>query len=87
MRNRRGQFDMAHALAAHFCQCDFNAALLTDNTFVLHALVLAAKTFVILHRSEDTRTEQTIFLRFERTVVDGFRLFHLAERPAVDLLG
>ncbi len=75
MGNWRGQFDVRHALTTNFCQRDFNAALLADHTTVLQALVLTAQALVILYRAKDLGAEQAVTLRFERTVVDGFRLF------------
>ncbi len=48
MRNGSRQRDMAHALATHARERDFDAALFADDALVLHALVLAAQAFVIL---------------------------------------
>ncbi|VVN45648.1 hypothetical protein PS624_05759 [Pseudomonas fluorescens] len=79
--NRRSQFDVRHALTTNLGQCNFNAALLADHTTVLQALVLTAQALVILYRAKDLGAEQTVTLRFERTVVDGFRLFNFTERP------
>ena len=73
-----GQFDMAHAVAAHLLHRDFDAALFADDALVLHALVLAAQAFVILHRPEDAGAEQPVPFRLESAVVDRFRLFDLA---------
>ncbi len=86
MRNRRSKIDMPHALAAHFRGRDFHAAFFADDTAIFHALIFATETFVILDRSENTRAEQTVAFGFERAVVDGFRLFYFAERPAADFL-
>jgi hypothetical protein len=86
VRDRRGQFDVAHALAAHLGERDLNAALLADDALVLHPLVLAAQALVVLDRTENARAEQAVALRLERTVVDGLRLFDLAERPGEDFL-
>ena len=86
MCNRRSQFNVTHPLTADFGHSDFNAAFFADDAFILHALVFAAQTFVILHRTEDARAEQAITLGLERPVVDGFRLFDFAERPAADTL-
>jgi hypothetical protein len=86
VRNRSGQFDVAHALAAHLGQRDFNAALFADDALVLHALVLAAQALVVLDRAEDAGAEQAVALGLERTVVDGLRLLDFAERPGQDLL-
>ena len=85
MGNRSRQLDMAHAFAPHLRKGDFNAALFADDALVLHALVLAAQAFVILHRSENARAEQAVTLRLEGAVVDGFRLLDFAERPRQDL--
>src|SRR5213075_2503610 len=63
-----------------------DAALLADDALVLHALVLAAQTFVVLDRTEDARAEQAVTFRLERAVVDRLRLLDLAEAPAADLV-
>ncbi len=84
--HRRSELDMAHALAAHARQGDFNAALLADDALVLDALVLAAQALIVLDRAEDTGAEQAVTLGLERAVVDGFGLLHLAERPGENLL-
>src|SRR5450432_2677204 len=86
MRDRRGEFDVAHPLAAHFRQRNFNAALLADDAAELHALVLAAQALVVLDRTKDAGAEQAITLRLECPVVDGFRLLDLTVRPGADLL-
>ena len=78
VRNGCGQLNMAHALAPNARQRHFDRAFFADDALVLHALVLAAKTFVVLDRPEDARAEQAITLRLERAVVDGFRLFDFA---------
>jgi hypothetical protein len=83
--DRRGQLDVAHALAANARQRDFDAALLADDALVLHALVLAAQALVVLDRAKDARAEQAVTLGLERTVVDGLRLLDLAERPGQNL--
>src|SRR5690606_41450882 len=44
VRHRAGQFDVTHALAAHFGERHFNAALLADHATVLEALVFAARS-------------------------------------------
>ena len=78
---RRGQFDVAHALTTHFGLGHFNAALLTDNTTVFQALVLTAQALVIFYWPKDTGAEKAVTLWFERTVVNGFRLFNFTKRP------
>ena len=86
MGDGRGQFDMAHAFAAHLGGNDFNAALFADDAAVLHAFVLAAVAFVVLHRAEDLRAEQAVAFGLERTVVDGLRLLDFAVGPFADVL-
>src|SRR5690606_5285311 len=84
MSNRAGQLNVAHALTANAGQCNFDATLFADNTAVLEALVLAAKTLVILDRAEDLGTKKTVTLRLEGTVVNGLRLFYFAKRPGTN---
>ena len=87
MRDRAGQFDMAHALATDAGQRHLDAALFADDALVLHPLVLAAKALVVLGRTEDTGAEQAVALRLEGPVVDGLGLLDLPERPGPDLFG
>src|SRR5438552_3035300 len=86
MRHRRGELDMAHAVAAHLRQGDLDAALLTDDAAVLHPLVLAAQALVILDRPEDAGAEQPVPLRLEGAVVDRLGLLDLAIGPGADAL-
>ena len=79
MRNRRGQFDMAHAFASDFSDSHFYAAFFANDAFVLHALILAAKALIILHRTKDACAEQAVPLWLERAVVNGFWLFNFAK--------
>src|SRR4029078_2227072 len=53
VRDRGGERDVAHALAAHLGLDDLDAALLADHAAVLHALVLAAVALVVLDRPAD----------------------------------
>ncbi len=86
VRHRRGQLDVAHAVAADAREGDLDAALLADNALVLHALVLAAQAFVVLGRTEDAGAEQAVALGLEGPVVDRLGLLDLAVRPGTDLL-
>ncbi len=81
MRDRAGQLDVRHALAANLGLRDLDAALLAHDAAVLEALVLAAQALVVLDRAKDLGAEQAVALRLERPVVDRFRLLHLTERP------
>ena len=84
--DRRGQLDMAHALAPDLGLDHLDAALLADDAAVFHALVLAAQALVILDRSENAGAEQAVALGLEGAVVDGLRLLDLAVGPGPDLL-
>ena len=84
--DRRGQLDVAHALAPHLGPRDLDAALVADDALVAHALVLAAGALPVLRRTEDALAEQAVTLRLERAVVDRLRLRHLAARPGANLL-
>ena len=84
--DRRGQVDVAHALAAHLRLDDLDATLLAHHAAVAHALVLAAVALVVLRRAEDLRAEEPVPLRLEGAVVDGLGLLHLAVRPRADLV-
>jgi hypothetical protein len=86
VRDRAGQIDMAHALAAHLGQRDLDAALLADDAAMLEALVLAAQALVVADRAEDLGAEQAVALRLEGAVVDGLRLLDLAVGPGADHL-
>src|SRR5207248_366213 len=86
MRHRRGELDMAHAVAAHLRQGDLDAAFLADDAAILHALVLAAQALVVLDRPEDPGAEQPVPLRLEGAVVDRLGLLDLAVRPGTDAL-
>ena len=77
---------MPHPLATHLGLDHLDAALLADDTTMLHALVLAAIAFVVLDRPKDLRAEEAIPLRLECPVVDRFGLLDFAERPLADLV-
>ena len=84
MGNRHGQFDVAHALAAHAAEGDLDAAAVADHALVLDALVLAASTLPVAGGSEDPLAEKAALLGLEGPVVDGFRVLHLALGPGTD---
>ena len=81
VRDRAGEVDVRHALAAHLGLGDLDAAFFADDAAVLQALVLAAQALVVLDRTEDLGAEQAVALRLEGAVVDRLRLLDLAERP------
>ena len=86
MRDRRGELDMTHAVAAHLGEGHLDAAFLADDAAIFHALVLAAQALVILDRPEDAGAEQPVALGLEGPIVDRLRLLDLAVGPGVDAL-
>ena len=83
----RGELDVAQPLTADLGDGDFDSALVADDAAVLHALVLAAEALPVGDGAEDAGAEETVALRFEGAVVDGFRFGNFAMRPAANLLG
>ena len=75
---------MAHAFPADFLKRNLNTTLFACDAFVFHTLVFTAQTFVILGRAKDTREEEPVPLRLEGSVIYGFRLLNLTERPRPD---
>src|SRR6202044_3961493 len=78
VRAGRSQLDVAKALTAHLGDGDFDTALVADDAAVLHALVLAAEAFPVGDGAKDTGAEETVALRLEGAIVDGFRLGDLS---------
>src|SRR5207247_1345656 len=87
MRDRSGQVDVAHALAADLLAGHLDAAALADDPLVADALVLAAVALPVLGRTEDALAEEPVALGLERAVVDRLGLGYLAGRPVTNLLG
>ena len=77
---------MAHALSTNRGLGDLNATALTDDSLEAHALVLATRTLPVTTGAEDLLSEETILLRLQGAVVDGFGLLHLTVGPATDVL-
>ena len=84
VRDRHGQFDVAHALAAHARERHFDAATIADDAAVLDALILSAGAFPVLDRTENALAEQAAFFRLERAVIDGLGVFDFALGPGPD---
>ena len=81
------QLDVAGTLAADLLLGDLYTTTVADDTLIANALVLTAGTLVVLGRTEDALTEQSVALRLVGSVVDGLGLGHLAERTLEDFLG
>src|SRR4029077_16976486 len=86
VRDRRGEVDVTHALAAHLLPRHLDAAALADDPLVTDALVLAAVALPVARRPEDALAEEAVALGLERAVVDRLRLRDLTRRPVADLL-
>ena len=86
VRDRSGEIDVPHPLAAHLLPSHLDAAALADDPLVADALVLAAVALPVLRRTEDALAEETVTLGLERAVVDRLRLRHLTGGPVADLL-
>src|ERR1019366_6069216 len=84
---RHGEFDVAHALAAHAGERDFNAAAVADNAAMLDAFILAAGTFPVLHGTENAFAEKAALFRLERAVVDRLGFLYFALAPRADGVG
>ncbi len=82
--NGSRQMNVAHAFTPHAALGDLHTAAVADHTLETDFLVFAAGTFPVLGGTEDALAEQTVFFRFLRTVVDGFRLGHFPVRPPLD---
>ena len=76
---------MAHTLTANLGGCHFNAAVFADNALKANALVFAAVTLPVLHRSKDLLAEKTVTFRFQGAVVDGLGLFYLTMGPFANI--
>src|SRR5436305_3761278 len=86
VRDRRGEVDVAHALAAHLLPRHLDAAALADDALVADALVPAAVALPVARRSEDALAEEAVALGLQRAVVDRLRLRDLTRRPVANLL-
>ena len=77
---------MTQALATDLRVNDLDAALVANDTAMLHPLIFAANALEIAHGSKNLGAEQAITLRLEGPVVDGLRLLNFTVGPAADLL-
>jgi hypothetical protein len=72
---------MAHALTANSRPRDFNATTIANHAAIADALVFSTEAFPVFGRTKQPFTEEAVFLRTKRPVVDGLRLGYLAVRP------
>ena len=85
--HRDTKLDMAHALAAHLLLSNLNTASVANDTLVTDTFILAAMALPVASRSENSLTKETIALGLIGTIVDSFRLGHLAVRAFLNRLG
>ena len=81
VRNRDGQFNVAHPFAANARQRDFHAATVADHALVLDPLVFSARAFPIPGRPENALAKQTALFGLEGPVVDRLRILDLTLAP------
>jgi len=87
MRNRGGEFNVTHSVAAHDRARKFYPALLADDALVAHPAVLAAVALVVAVGSEDALVKETTLFAALSAVVDGLGLRYFSERPLLDIVG
>ena len=73
MGNRSSKLNVTHTLSTNGSLGNLNAASVADNTFITDFLIFTTVALPVLARSENSFTEKSVFLRFQGTVVDGFR--------------
>ena len=86
MGYRACQLNMPHTFTTYFGAGYFDAALVADGASVTHFLIFSAFAFPVFGRSENLFTEKTILLRFEGSVVNGFRFCYFTMGPFQNLL-
>jgi hypothetical protein len=82
---------MSQSFPSNFGLNHLNAALLADDTTMLHPLVSATETLIVFNGSKDLGTEKTVPLGLESPIVNSFRFLDLSiavgsGRPRQDLL-
>ena len=82
MNDRSCKLYMPHPFSSRFSRFNTYTASFTNCSFILLSFILTTRTFVIFYRAEDSLTEQTVFFRFERSVIYGLRFFDFSTRPA-----
>ena len=87
MGYRHNQFNVSATLTANFLLCHLYTTTVAHNAFIADTLVLSAGTLVILGRTKDALTEQTVTLGLIGAVVDGLWLGDLAEGIFQDFFG
>ena len=87
VRDRHGQFNVAHAFASHPRERHFHAAPIADHAPMFDPFVFAAGAFPVLDRAENALAEQASLFRLERAVIDRLRVFDFPFGPGANRLG
>ena len=87
MRYGHNKFDVTGTLTTHLLLCHLYTATVADDALIADALVLATGALIVLCRTEDALTEQTVTLRLVGTVVDGLGFGNLSEAALEDFFG
>ena len=77
---------MSHTFSSDRCFCNFYTASVADNTFITDFFIFTTMALPVLTWPENSFTEKSVLLRFQSTVVDGFRFRYLTSGPLSDLL-
>ena len=75
---------MSHTFPTNGCLRNLYAASVADNTLITDFLVFSTVTFPVFARSENSFAEQTVFFRFQGSVVNGFRFLYFTAGPFSD---
>src|SRR5689334_10091351 len=75
------QFDVTEPFAAYFRLRHLNAAFITDDAAMLHALVFSAQAFPVRDWTENFSAEKPIAFRLKSSIIDGLRFGDFTVRP------
>ena len=81
MGNRNGKVNVPHVLTTNSRYSDFNTAAVTDNSFVLNALVFTTTTIIVTYRTKDALAKKATWLGLESPVINRLRVFDFTTRP------
>lgn len=84
MRHRNRKFDVSHAFSSDLGLCNFDAAAVADDAFVLYPFIFTAIAFPVFLRSENPFAEETAFFRLETSVIDRLGILDLTVTPGAD---
>jgi hypothetical protein len=86
MDDWRGEIDVSKTFTTNFRLDNFNAAFLADNAAMLHSFIFTAVALIVLDRTKDFCTEQTIAFWLECTIIDRLWFFDFTMAPLMDFL-